>query len=420
MSRNKYTQKSIIKIIAPSLILGVSLSLNSPATNVLANEISKKTIVKTSAINEVNSIVQSTDLGSQKWLIDEVNKELFPKKVGSNVTFGDLQKITSIYTKGISGSIPKEISNITNLEELYIDDSRELTGSIPSEIGSLKKLKVLDLYSTNVGGEIPKEIADISTLIRLGLSFSEFNGSIPLELGDMPNLKQLVLINNKLTGSIPSELSYIPDLNQLALNGNKLTGSIPEKLSQALSLKQLSLEDNELTGSIPNSLNRLQDIQYLNLSKNKFVGIIPEFIYNLPNLSEFYVNDTQLTLNSKEQPLVDEENRYTTDYTNSFVTEGGFELAGNQEVRLDSGTTEFKPFDSSSPGYLNLNDGKGNELYSGHTYTIKNIKTDEILYKGSYDPNVSISINQKTNMFELVMDDAPLNKNNIFSFRIYS
>ena len=48
----------------------------------------------------------------------------------------------------LTGSIPPELGNLTNLIELILREN-QLSGNIPSEIGSLTNLIFLDLYSKN-------------------------------------------------------------------------------------------------------------------------------------------------------------------------------------------------------------------------------------------------------------------------------
>ena len=67
----------------------------------------------------------------------------------------------------LTGEIPSEIGNLTNLYELLLGGN-DLTGEIPSEIGNLTNLGRLWLSSNQFTGEIPESLCD------LGINWSHF------------------------------------------------------------------------------------------------------------------------------------------------------------------------------------------------------------------------------------------------------
>lgn len=50
-----------------------------------------------------------------------------------------------------AGAIPDEISNLTNVKNIYLDDN-QLSGHIPKSIGKLTTLQELSLANNNLGG----------------------------------------------------------------------------------------------------------------------------------------------------------------------------------------------------------------------------------------------------------------------------
>jgi hypothetical protein len=116
-----------------------------------------------------------------------------------------------------------------HVTEIHLSDN-ELTGSIPPELGNMSQLQELYLSNNELTGSIPPKLGNMSQLWGLYLSGNELTGSIPPELGNMSQLQGLYLSNNELTGSTPPELGNLSQLQELYLSNNELTGSIPPEL----------------------------------------------------------------------------------------------------------------------------------------------------------------------------------------------
>ena len=99
-------------------------------------------------------------------------------------------------------SLPKEIGNLKNLNELNLNENK-LT-SIPKEIGLLKNLKKLSFEYNNLTS-IPKEIGLCKNLKDLDLSGNNLT-SLPKEIEDLPKLSKLNLRFNPNLEGISSEL----------------------------------------------------------------------------------------------------------------------------------------------------------------------------------------------------------------------
>jgi Leucine-rich repeat (LRR) protein len=191
---------------------------------------------------------------------------------------------------GLTGSIPPEIGNLTNLTVLSLRYN-QLTGSIPPEIGNLTNLTYLDLYDNQLTGVIPPEIGNLTKLTDLYLRSNQLTGTIPPEIGNLTNLTSLILYNNQLTGSIPSEIGNLTNLTQLFLGENKLTGSIPPEIGNLTNLTYLDLYDNQLTGVIPPEIGNLTNLTQLILKNNQLSGIIPDEICNQGDSSPLLTNN---------------------------------------------------------------------------------------------------------------------------------
>ena len=96
------------------------------------------------------------------------------------------------------------------------------------------------MISPRITGTIPKEISNLGTsLISFGCTFCGIDGTIPTELGLLTRLTSLVLTETRLTGTIPSELGLLTKLRVLQLEKNQLTGTLPTQLKNIPNLIEL-------------------------------------------------------------------------------------------------------------------------------------------------------------------------------------
>jgi len=159
----------------------------------------------------------------------------------------------SLMINSLTGTIPSELGNLTNLTGLYLFNNT-LSGSIPSELGNLTSLIDLFLFNNTLSGSIPPELGNLTNLIDLRLYYNSLSGTIPVELGNLKKLTSLILEHNILSGSIPSELGNLSNLTLLHLGRNSLTGTIPSELGNLTNLIDLRLSENAFSLPKPNWL----------------------------------------------------------------------------------------------------------------------------------------------------------------------
>ena len=127
----------------------------------------------------------------------------------------------------LSGTRPCSWAGITcragHVQKLILD-SNYLSGTIPAELGNLTNMEVLDLSDNSVAG-------------------CELTGDIPPELGNLAHLQQLLLADTKISGSIPPQLGRLANLHDLDLDLDQLSGSIPPELGNLANLQTLSLQE---------------------------------------------------------------------------------------------------------------------------------------------------------------------------------
>ena len=254
----------------------------------------------------------------------------------------------SLAINGLSGTIPGELVDLTNLETLYLSGN-SLSGCVPEALyevathdldaagipscverevlegfynatdganwkdnsnwlseeplgtwygvttDSSGRVKNLDLRWNDLSGQIPGELAGLRGLEQLILSTNELTGTIPTELGALTNLERLILSSNGLTGTIPTELGELTNLVNLDLDSNALTGTIPPELGGLTNLSRLMLDGNMLTGTIPTELGELTNLTVLRVRDNKLRGSIPVELGNLTLLKFLYLSNNELS-----------------------------------------------------------------------------------------------------------------------------
>ena len=166
--------------------------------------------------------------------------------------------VQGFFTNPLTGEIPAELGNLSNLEELDLGNN-ELSGGIPSELGQLSNLKFLFLAGNALGGEIPAELGNLANLEELLLSSNYLRGTIPAELGQLSKLTRLNLARNNLSGEIPAELVRLTIPNFVDLIHNDLSEEITAELAQLTNLLLLEMDANsyyELFRELPGGLNQ--------------------------------------------------------------------------------------------------------------------------------------------------------------------
>jgi internalin A len=174
-------------------------------------------------------------------------------------------------------TLPKEITQLTNLKELRLS-SNQLT-TLPKEIAQLTNLKMLDLGSNQLT-TLPKEIGQLTNLKELYLSSNQLT-TLPKEIGQLTNLDYLYLSSNQLT-TLPKEIVQLTNLNYLYLSSNQLT-TLPKEIAQLTNLNYLYLSLNQLT-TLPKEIAQLTNLKELYLSSNQLTTL-PKEIIQLTNLN---------------------------------------------------------------------------------------------------------------------------------------
>ncbi|KAF8035270.1 hypothetical protein BT93_C1329 [Corymbia citriodora subsp. variegata] len=206
---------------------------------------------------------------------------------------GKVCHVTNIQLKklNLTGIFPDEFGNLTYLTEIditrnYINGSLPATltripltilsalgnriSGIPKEIGNISTLEEFVLEDNLLGGALEPNIGNLSRLRRLRISDLNGPSSNFPDLQGM-NMRYLILRNCLLTGSIPGYIGEWTNLYILDLSANRLSGQVPDTMGPALNY--MFLTNNSLTGAAPNWVTTSK--KFLDLSYNNFTGSFP-------------------------------------------------------------------------------------------------------------------------------------------------
>jgi len=204
-----------------------------------------------------------------------------------------LEHLNLNFNEGISGSLPK-LS--TTLKVLKIR-GLSLTGTLPTELGTLEHLLQLDASFNNFHGSLPREIAEMEQLQELQLNLnSDMSGTLPFEIFDkMTNLKVLGVRRTSISGSIPPEIGQLSMLEDIRFSENWMTGALPiSDMANLSNLKYWGASFNFFTGSISSSIGLLTNLEELWLEKSMLSGCIPTELGLLVSLSSLGLNNDRV------------------------------------------------------------------------------------------------------------------------------
>ncbi|KAM3394291.1 hypothetical protein P3S68_003293 [Capsicum galapagoense] len=255
--------------------------------------------------------------------------------LGTNHFTGMFHLITSdlFYHTLIAGIIPQEIGNLVNLVDVDMEDN-QITASVSISIFNISSQKILSAWQKNLSGflqweignltkvgEIPKEISNLVELEVLTLDFNSFSGSHDMEIFNISGLRIIDLTVNNLSGSLPPNIgSILPNIEELylaccdsllsfltsitncknlsvlSLSFNPLNGMLPASVGNlSTSLLKFHAKSCKIKGRIANEIGNFSSLLFLDISENNLVGLIPTTIGNLRNLQRFNLSNNKLT-----------------------------------------------------------------------------------------------------------------------------
>ncbi|RXH84053.1 hypothetical protein DVH24_026952 [Malus domestica] len=212
--------------------------------------------------------------------------------------------ITSIILRSqdLQGTLPVELVNLTYLQEIDLNRNY-LSGTIPPEWSSLPLLNI-SLLGNRLTGSIPKELGDITTLKRARI-LSQHRKNVTVLFKFYRVKKYLVYLEFffKSSTSLSLIYCYIYFILRL-LSSNNFTGELPETFAMLTKIKDFRVCDSHFSGQIPDFIENWANLE-------KLLAYIPSRFLNTKRLAKcvVYVHGSILTcrritdLSGPESPI---------------------------------------------------------------------------------------------------------------------
>uniref|UniRef100_A0A7N2MTZ7 Disease resistance R13L4/SHOC-2-like LRR domain-containing protein n=1 Tax=Quercus lobata TaxID=97700 RepID=A0A7N2MTZ7_QUELO len=262
-------------------------------------------------ISHLSSLV-SLDLSYNDWLLIATPvwkrvihnltqlRELFLDQSNmSSIRPNSLMNLSSSLTTlslrdcNLQGKLQNDILSFPSIQTLDLGYNINLEGSLSKCNWSSNSLKFLSLSDTNFSGKLPDSIGNLKSLKSLALGNCNFTGSIPTSLGNLTQITYLYLHRNNFIGSIPTSLGNLTKLTSLTLSYNSFSGLLPLSLFNLPNLSSLYLRYNQLVGPLPNHVSGLLNLNELFLGSNFLNGTLPFWLFSLPSLVNLDISRNQ-------------------------------------------------------------------------------------------------------------------------------
>lgn len=222
------------------------------------------------------------------------------------VEIGNLRelKVWNIEGSRLQGRLPNSIANLRNLQTINIDFSSNVTFFIPENMdnmlalrmfrmGSMKvtyfenlyKLPVIEelICGEGLSGDLKDGIAKLSKLKVLNLYLSNVT-KLPADLGSMESLENLNVRDCYVLKELPASIGNLQTLKTLNISRSGLV-TLPENIGSLTNLEPFGLSYCIDLESLPESLCNLPYNGSLNLSGCESLKSLPNGLGNMSGLT---------------------------------------------------------------------------------------------------------------------------------------
>ena len=189
-------------------------------------------------------------------------------------SFCDLDNLKSIHFSMTALSGLEVCSGkLPNLESLNLFGARNMSLPLQSLLVGRPKLKLLSLDYLPVFG--PLELEGQVSLEKFRIVGTSISGTLPISLWNNKNLSELYLNDVNIGGTLPTSIGTMTRLEALVLDFSDVSGTIPPEIGLCMSLQKLSLSGTRIGGTIPTEIGNLSKLTSLSFTSTLIVGTIP-------------------------------------------------------------------------------------------------------------------------------------------------
>lgn len=163
----------------------------------------------------------------------------------------------------LKGNFPKELFDLTQLEEAYLEGD---CSDFPSMIQGWEKLKLLSIKWEKFKGDL-SPVFSLPQLAHLKIIETPIKTFL-LPLGTVAAPLKFLSIKGSKFERLPEEVSMLTELEELHLPNNRLT-KLPYAFQELKKLKRLNLDGNEFE-IFPDAIKSLPKLGHLSIDGNKF------------------------------------------------------------------------------------------------------------------------------------------------------
>jgi len=138
------------------------------------------------------------------------------------------------------------------VEMVNLDGFKKVTGTIPDSIVDLDKLERVRMkWTEHLSGTLPKDIGKLTDLEELKIGRNKVSGTLPFSIYALTNLEELYLKSSKISGTLSEAIGAFTELSELNIGEAKFEGTLPSAITGLTKLKDFIIEDNAWRGWLP-------------------------------------------------------------------------------------------------------------------------------------------------------------------------